>query len=483
MHLGGDVKTLRIVLLGLVAWGCATNPATGKRQLMLMSEAEEVQIGKQSDADVRKQMGLYQDANLQRYVDRVGQQLAKASHRPNLPWTFAVVDEPAVNAFALPGGYIYITRGILPFLQSEAELAAVMGHEVAHVDARHSASAYSRQMATAGALGITGVLVPELEGILGYAGAAFGLLFLKHGREAELESDRLGVDYAVKNGWEPSAMAGLLNTLGRLDEAGGSSRGVPNWALTHPPAADRVQKVQETVAAARTASPSAKTTNKDEFEKLIDGLVFGDSREKGFVRGNEFLHPILQFAVKFPQGWEIINSDEQVTARRGENSNATMLLQLVNGTGSLQQMAGESMAKAGFQQIDGSRTSINGLDAYVGTYQGVIQNTRVGLRSAYVRAGQRTYVVAGLAPAAEFNNTASVFSSALQTFRPLSREEADRLQPSRVDFVVARAGDSWESIAKSRGAGVKASTLAIMNGRTPATPPRPGERLRIVVGG
>jgi predicted Zn-dependent protease len=477
------VKTLRIVVLGLVAWGCATNPATGKRQLMLMSEAEEVGLGKQSDAEVRKQMGLYPDANLQRYVNRVGQQLAKASHRPNLPWTFAVVDEQAVNAFALPGGFIYVTRGILPFLQTEAELAAVMGHEVGHVDARHSASAYSRQMATAGALGITGVLVPGLEGLLGYAGAAFGLLFLKNGREAELESDRLGVDYAAKNGWEPSAMAGLLGTLGRLDEAGGSSRGVPNWALTHPPAADREQKVQEAVAAARTAMPSAKTTNKDEFEKMLDGLVFGDSREKGFVRGNEFLHPVLQFAVKFPQGWEIVNSDEQVTARRGENSNASMLLQLVTGSGGLEQMASASMTKAGFQQIDGSRTNINGLDAYVGTYAGVLENTQVRLRSAYVRAGQSTYVVAGLAPAAEFTSTAPAFSSAIQTFRALSKEEADRLQPSRVDFAVARPGDSWESLAKRHGGGVKASTIAIMNGRTPATPPKAGERLRIVVGG
>jgi len=477
------VKTLRIVILGLVAWGCATNPATGKRQLMLMSEAEEIQLGRQADAEVRKQMGLYDDANLQRYVDRVGQQLARASHRPNLTWSFAVVDEPAVNAFALPGGFIYVTRGILPFLQTEAELAAVLGHEVGHVDARHSASAYSKQTATAGALGIGSILLPEYEGLLGYAGMGFGLMFLKHGREAELESDRLGVDYAVKNGWEPSAMAGLLSTLGRLDEASGSSRGVPNWALTHPPAADRVQKVQDAVAAARAASPSANATNKGELDKILDGIVFGDSREKGFVRGNEFLHPVLQFAVKFPQGWEVVNSDEQVTARRGENSNASMLLQLVNGSGGLEQMASASMAKSGFTQINGSRTTINGLDAYVGTYQGAVQNTRVGLRAAYVRAGQRTYVVAGLAPAAEFSGAAPAFASAIETFRTLSREEAERLQPNRVDFAVARSGDTWESIAKSHGGLVKASTLAIMNGRTLETPPKAGERIRIVIGG
>ena len=139
---GERVMKRLVLVVGLaLAVACATNPATGRRQLILMSEAEEIQLGRQSDAEVRQQMGVYQDAALQRYVDRVGQRLARSSHRPNLPWTFTVVDEPAVNAFALPGGFIYLTRGILPFLRDEAELAAVLGHEIGHVDARHSAEA------------------------------------------------------------------------------------------------------------------------------------------------------------------------------------------------------------------------------------------------------------------------------------------------------------------------------------------------------
>ncbi len=476
------MKTLRVVVVALIAVGCATNPATGRRQLILMSEAEEIQIGRQGDAQVRQQMGLYKDQALQRYVNEVGQRLARASQRPNLPWTFGVVDEQAVNAFALPGGYIYLTRGIMPFLRDEAELAAVLGHEVGHVDAKHAAEAYSKQQFAGGGLAVAGVLFPETQGLQGLAGLGLGMLFLKHGREAELESDQLGVRYATRNGWSPEGMPGLLSTLARLDEASGSSRGVPNWAMTHPLAADRVERVQEAVAAAESSS-NARSTNLGEFERHLDGLVFGDSREKGMVRGNEFIHPVLRFALRFPQGWEIVNTDAQVSARAGENSNVAMLLQLA-GEGSPEQLGRNAFARSGVQLIDGGRTRINGLDAFVGTYEGIVQDTRIGLRAAFVRAGQQTYVIAGLAPASQFNNAARAFENSIGTFRAIGADEADRIRENRVDFYTARAGDTWDSIARGPAGGrVKASTLAIMNGSSPSSSPRAGQRLRIVVAG
>jgi predicted Zn-dependent protease len=164
------MRTSRWLLLGtLIVAACATNPATGRRQLILMSEAEEIALGRQADAEVRQQMGVYQDQALQDYVNRIGQRLAQASSRPNLPWTFTVVDEQAVNAFALPGGFIYLTRGILPFLRNEAELAGVLGHEVGHVDGRHSVEAYSRQTLAGGGLAVAGILVPETQAFQGLA--------------------------------------------------------------------------------------------------------------------------------------------------------------------------------------------------------------------------------------------------------------------------------------------------------------------------
>jgi len=474
------MKLARTLILVLIACGCATNPATGRHQVILMSEAEEIQLGRQSDAEVRKQMGIYNDAELQRYVKGVGDRLARAAHRPSLPWTFAVVDEPAVNAFALPGGYVYITRGILPFLRDESELAAVMGHEIGHVDARHQAAAYSRQTLTGGGLAVLGILVPETQPLQGVAQVTAGLMFLKFGRNDELEADQLGVKYASASGWNAAGMNGLLGTLARLDEASGSRRGVPNWAMTHPPAEDRVTKVEEAVTTAGTGG----ATNKSEFERVLDGVVYGDSREKGIARGNEFFHPVLGFALHFPRSWEIVNTDEQVLARESDESNVAVVLQLVNASGSVQQVAQTSMSRAGFREESGQRTSINGLPAYVGIYDGAMNNMRVIVRAAHIQAGNRVYLLAGVAPSSQFSRVDPAFRDSIESFRTLSRADAERIQPNRVDFYVVRSGDTWDSIARRvcQGA-IKPATLAIMNGREPSSSPRPGERLRVVMSG
>ncbi|MGH7215322.1 MAG: M48 family metalloprotease, partial [Tepidisphaeraceae bacterium] len=235
------------VLLGTLA-ACATNPATGQREFSLMSEAQEIEIGKQMDGEIRREMGVYDDPDLQRYVEGVGMRLARGSERPTLPWHFAVVDEPAINAFALPGGYIYLTRGILPFLDNEAQLAGVLGHEIGHVTARHSAQQYTK--ATTAGIGVTllSIFVPEARPFQSITETALGVMFMKYGRDDELEADRLGVEYTAEGGWNPAGVGGMLRTLARLDEANGSRRGVPNWLSTHPAPADRVEKVQAYVA-------------------------------------------------------------------------------------------------------------------------------------------------------------------------------------------------------------------------------------------
>ena len=161
------------------------------------------------------------------------------------------------------------------------------------------------------------------------------------------------------------------------------------------------------------------------------------------MRGSEFLHPVLRFALRFPDGWEIVNSAEQVVATRGENSNAAMLLELAPSNGSPEQSARTLMAKAGFQEARGERTRINGLDAYVGIYEGVSNNRRVQVQAAEIRSGNQTYFVAGLAPSTEFGAVSNAFSGSIQSFRPLSGAEADRIQPDRLEFYTARSGDSW----------------------------------------
>jgi predicted Zn-dependent protease len=476
------MKLLPVVVAALVGWGCATNPATGRRQLILMSEQEEIQIGRQADAEIRKQMGLYDNPALQEYVRSLGARLVTAAHRPGLPWTFAVVDEAAVNAFALPGGFIYVTRGIVPFMRNEAELAGVLGHEIGHVDARHSAEAYSRQLGAGLGLAVAGILVPETQPLQGVAGAGLGVLFLRYGREAELESDRLGVRYTSMTGWDPRGVPGMLSTLARLDQANGSTRGIPNWALTHPPAADRVQRLDEVVAGVDTTA--ARTIGVEALERHLDGLVFGDSREKGIVRGRDFLHPLLRIALRFPEGWSISNTNERVLAQPEKIQNVGMLLELADGTGPVDRVAAAAMTKAGWQERTGARTSVNGLDAYVGTYEAVSGSTRLTARAAHVQAGSRIVVVAGLAPDPAFSAHSSAFDEAIASFRTLTQAEADRIQPNRVRFHVVRAGDTWESIARVHAAtGVTAVSLAIMNGSDGKTPPGQGTRIRVVVAG
>jgi predicted Zn-dependent protease len=451
-----------------------------------MSEEQEVQTGQQLDAEVRRQMGVYGDAELQRYVSDVGLRLARSSHRPNLPWHFTVVDQPAVNAFALPGGYIYVTRGILPFLDNEAELAGVIGHEIGHVTARHSAAAYSNATSAGVGLALLGIFVPSTRPLQGLAETALGVLFLKHGRDDELEADRLGAEYSAKTGWDPAGIAGMLTTLARIDEATGSRRGVPNWLATHPAPADRVQQVKTSVEQAK-ALAQGRPLERDEagFLTRIDGLVYGDSPEQGVVRGSRFLHGALRFALQFPEGWEVQNAPAQVSAK-APNENAYMVLQLVQQPrGTLEETAVGSMQSAGLRHLEGDRQQINGLPAYVGTYQGNAEGVgSVVVRAAHIEHERRVYLFAGMAPQNVFTRFDSAITRSLGSFRPLSREEAAQIRPNRIDLYTVRSGDTWESIAqRASEANVTPATLAIMNHYPVTEQPRPGDRIKIVVSG
>ena len=277
----------------------------------MLSEAEEAEIGRQADADVRREMGVYDDPELQRYVNDIGQAMAAKSHRPNLPWSFTIVDSQAINAFALPGGYIYITRGILPYLDDESELAGVLGHEIAHVTARHAAQAYTRQAQADIGLTVLSIFVPSTQPFTELGAAGLGVLFMRNGREAEIEADRLGVEYASNAGWDPDGVPRFLTTLSRVSSL--SERGVPNWLSTHPDPGQRVERAQPVVAT--FMSPTAETRNREQFLERLDGLVYGDNPKDGIVRGNVFVHPLLRLGVTFPEGWELVNTAEAVMAR------------------------------------------------------------------------------------------------------------------------------------------------------------------------
>jgi len=450
-----------------------------------MSEAQEIQLGQEMDAQVKREMGVYEDAELQRYVADIGMRLARASERPNLPWHFTVVDEPAVNAFALPGGYIYITRGILPFLNDEEQMAGVLGHEIGHVTARHSAQQYTKATSAGVGLTLLSIFVPEARPLQGAAETALGVLFLKYGRDDELQADRLGTQYTAKSGWDPRGVGGMLRTLERLDAASGSSKGVPNWLSTHPSPADRVQKVMAFIESNPSAVGTAgRSTDEAEYERRIDGIIFGDSPSDGLVRGNEFVHPELRLALQFPRGWEIQNSAAQVVAKAPDRDNY-MLLQLVpNARGSLQQIAQGTMANAGFRQLQGERATVNGLEAYVGTYQGAMEGLgNVVTVAAHIVHNRNVYFLAGLAPPNQFQGAQAEFANAIRSFHELSASQAASIKPNRIDIYTVRNGETWQAIAERGGSLVKPSTLAIMNNHDPNQPPKAGDRIKIVVEG
>lgn len=461
---------------------CATNPVTGKRGMSLLSEAEELAIGQQQDVEIRREMGVYDDPDLQRYVNDIGLELARVSHRPNLPWSFTIVDSPVINAFALPGGYVYVTRGILAYLDDESELAGVLGHEIGHVTARHAAQAYTRQAQAGLGLAILGIFVPGTRPFADLGATGMGVFFLKHGREAELEADRLGVEYGSAAGWDPEGVPRFLSTLARVDAM--SDRGLPNWLSTHPDPGSRVEKAEP--VANTFAAGTATKRNRDQYLERVEGLVFGDNPEDGIVRGHVFLHPMLRIGLDFPEGWQVTNSPSAVLAQEPGVEHYMVLQEVEQPRGrSIADTAVAAMRSAGYSVVDGRMERINGLEAHVGLYRGTVKDTgKVKMRAAHIAVGRQLYVVAGFAPEADFDRVDRELQPSLRSFRELSADEASRIRPNRVNFYVVRRGDSWQSIAVRQGKGiVNAAMLAIMNDHEVNVQPQPGDRIKIVVEG
>ena len=468
------------------AIACAVNPVTGKRELAFISEAQEIALGRELDAQVRQEMGVYPDDNLQRYIEELGLQLARRSERPSLPWTFAVLDSPAVNAFALPGGFIYVTRGILAYMENEAQLVAVLGHEVGHVTARHSVQQYTRSMGASLGVLVGSIFVPEIRPFTDLAEGGIGVLFLRFGRDDELQADALGAQYAAAGGWDPRQVPRVLTTLARIAEAT-DRNGVPNWLSTHPEPENRATRASDIVKQVAAGQPNgAWTIDRDGYLKRIDGIVFGDNPEDGVVRGSLFLHAPLRLAVEFPEGWEITNSDEQVVAQEPGNKIFIVLRTVeprLNRT--LEQVATQHMRGAGYRSTGSTLTTINGMDALVGSYEGQASGLGKAMaRGAHIIMGRSTFFIGGIASPEIYPRVVADFDRTIQSFRQLSQDEADAVKPNLLNFYTVGDGDTWQSIAQRAGKGlVSATTLAIMNGHAVTEQPAAGTRVKIVVAG
>ena len=376
-----------VLLLAASTWmgGCATNPATGKRQISLVSTGKELEIGRESDPAIIAEYGLYGDQAVQQYVDSVGQRLARVSHLPNLKWHFRVLDSPIVNAFALPGGYIYITRGILAYMNSEAQLAGVLGHEIGHVTARHSAEQITRSQIAGIGLLAGAIFVDAFRPYSGIAQQGMGLLFLKYSRDNETQADALGIDYSTKAGYDPREVPATYATLKRIGERAGSS--LPNFLSSHPDPGDREIRTGQLAKAAAASSRRPLEIAAVPYRGRIEGLVFGDDPRSGYFDANRFYHPEMAFQMIFPLGWKTSNQPSQVVAMN-EGSGAAMQLTLVTNPNvnlTPAQYVDSLRVKGEILETSGRAESFRDYPAWVGSVIAQGESGRVSFIAGWVR--------------------------------------------------------------------------------------------------
>jgi predicted Zn-dependent protease len=480
VSLSGPSLGIVLVAGALVATGCAINPATGKRQLMLMSESTEVQLGRENDSAVVAQMGVYEDAELEQYIDELGQDLAAISERPHLDWTFRLVDDPVVNAFALPGGYIYVTRGILAHLDNEAELVSVLGHEIGHVTARHGANQMSKAQLANVSMNVGMVLAPEEIRQFGDVFASgMGLLFLKFGRDDERQADDLGLRYLVGAGYDPRPMPGVFDTLDRVTEASGSDR-IPAWMSTHPAPEDRSARMHDEIAELGGGF-EGRPVHRDEYLEKIDGMAFGDDPRQGFFRDDLFLHPSLDFQLQFPHGWDVKNMRQAVIGKSAKGD-AMVTLSLAR------EATPAEALEAFFADHDVARMppkmgAISGLPTSgMGFKVAVDQGTLTG-RVGFVKYGDNVYQLIGYSAEPAWPSYETEVRNVLASFRPLVDQSARNAKPKRIQIVRPNRGMTIEEFAREYGSSVTVDKLLLINRLDPGQLLEAGRDYKVVTGG
>ncbi len=459
-----------------VAIACATNPATGKKQLMLVSEAQEIAMGKEADQEAVAAYGLYPDEKIQAYVNALGQRLAAKSERPSLPWSFKVVDDPAVNAFALPGGYIYVTRGLMAHLRSEAELAGVMGHEIGHVTGRHSASQMSKQTLAMGGLVLGMAVRPELQQFAGLAQQGLGLLFLKFGRDDESQADELGLRYMTREHYDPREMLEVFGVLDGVTRAEGGGR-MPDWLSTHPSPGNRLARIQGEIA---TTGASGTVVNRADYLRRLDGMVFGENPREGFFRANAFYHPDLRFQLSFPRGFKTQNQKQAVVGV-SEAQDALVALTLAAGS-SPEEAARQFLSQQGVQAGRSSRERIGNLPAYTALFEAATEEGTLRGEVSFLSYDGKIYRIMAYTPATRFAAYQRAFEDTIGSFSRLTDRRYLDVQPKRLELVSLDRQMALPEFARAYPSTVEIGTLGLINGVAGNEMLPRGEAKRVVGG-
>jgi predicted Zn-dependent protease len=476
---------LSVALLSFLA-GCAINPVTGRRELVLMSPEQELQLGRQTAAQVEQEIGLVESPALTAYVEEIGQRLARHSPRRDVDYHFAVVDMAEPNAFALPGGYVYVSRGLLAIANSEAELANVVGHEIGHVAARHSAQRETRALG----VGVLATLGTLAAGAVGGAGAAEGAaqfgqvagagLIASYGRDQERQADEVGQKLAAQAGWDPAAMARFLRTLGRTAELQfGRQRG-PSFLDSHPMTGERVRNtaIRAETLQVSPAAPIAST--RSAFYARLADLRVGPDPSEGIFREQRYLHPVLDFALDFPAGWKTENAETAVAAQ-APRGDAILVLQ-AQGPSRDPGEAAQLFAQQNQLLLGpGKRERIGGLPAYrVRTELATRQGPAIA-DLTWIAHPRATFRLMGLSPSGSFGNHAGTFRDAARTFRPLTERERAGITELRLRIATAREGESLAALSRRTGNAWSLEETAVTNDLPVERRLQGGEPVKIAV--
>jgi len=439
--------------------GCATNPVTGKSQLSLVSESQEIQMGKEAAQQTIQQIGVIDNPQVEAYVSQIGMKMAKASERPNLPWEFHVVNDASVNAFALPGGFIFVTRGLMTYINDEAELATVVGHEIGHVTNRHTVQQISKAQVAQLGLGIGSIVSSDIARFAGLLGQGLGLLFLKYSRNAENEADLAGFRYALNQNYDVREMANVFKTLERVSQSSGAGK-LPEWLATHPDPENRIAKVEQRLDTLHK-DLSNTILNREQYLQHVQGLAFGEDPRQGFFEGTTFYHPQLRFQITFPEGWKTQNGADAVVAA-SPSQDAIMQLGLA-GKASPQQAAQQFLSQEGVKAGQGSNSSINGLPAASSYFEAQTQQGIVQGLVAFVSYGGNTYGILGYTPQGKLQTYDATLRRAIGSFSELRNQAALSVKPARVEVIKLTKEMTLQQFNAQYPSSISIEELAIIN--------------------
>ena len=453
------------LLLVIMPWlfSCAINPVTGKTELMLLSEEDEISMGQETDPQIVAMYGVYNDWDLDAYVENLGDRMARISHRPNLNYEFKIMDSPAINAFAVPGGYVYFTRGILAYLDNEAQLAGVMGHEIGHITARHSAQQYSKaQLAQAG-LGLGAMVSEPFADIAQLAGQGLGLLFLKFSRDNERQADQLGVEYSSKVGYDAREMAQFFETLDRMQDH--SKGGLPFFLTTHPNPENRVGAVN--LAAQKWQDSLGLTDpkiNRVAYLQMIDGIVFGNDPRQGYVENNVFYHPGMQFMFPVPVGWKLNNLPSEVQMASNDQRAAMVFMP---GSEATPQAEAKKFIADNQAAVSASQdVLVNGFNGHALISRVASQSGTVQILSYFIKKDSHLFVFHGFTSDQAFDTYQGTFEQTMTGFKELRDSSKLRVQPDRIRLKkTSRRTSLREALSQMGTARSDLEKMAQLNGR------------------